>query len=172
MKTKNIDKHQVDLTTEVVTCFPNGGKVVVYNVIDHTTGDFQRILSCAKYFAQQGTQVVMPPKLNVTYKNSVYDTIFGTLRGTPYYGKCPDLLVDGVWYEHESYLGNYAKKSFRNMCNRGSKQSARIIVDDCGLTDGYMLRSVASRLAVGIDIQEVWVRYDDVLRLLYKTEGQ
>ena len=39
-------------------------------------------------------------------------------------------------------------------------------------TDGYMLRSIASRIALGIDIQEVWIRYDDILRLIYKTEGQ
>ena len=172
MKTKNTDRHQVDLTTEVVASFPNGGKVMVYNAIDRSTGDFHRILSCAKYFARQGKQVVMPPKLNVTYKNPAYDKIFGTLRGTPYYGKCPDLLVDNIWYEHEGFSGKSAKKSFRNMCNHGSKQSSRIIVDNCGLTDGYMLRSIASRITVGIDIQEVWVRYDNVLRLLYKTEGQ
>ena len=64
--------------------FPNGGKVVVYNAIDRNTGDFQRILSCAKYFAQQGKQVVMPPKMDVPYKNSAYDRIYGSLRGTPY----------------------------------------------------------------------------------------
>jgi len=172
LKTKSIDKHQVDLTTELVAIFPNGGKVVVYNAIDRNTEDFQRIFSCAKYFAQQGKQVVMPPKLDVPYKNSAYDRIYGSLRGTPDYGKCPDLLVDKVWYEHEGFSGDFAKKSFRNMCNHGSKQSSRIIVDYCGLTDGYMLRSIASRIAVEIDIQEVWVRYDDVLRLIYKTEGQ
>ena len=172
MKTENVDRHHVDLTMEVMASFPNGGKVVVYNAIDRTTDDFRRILSCAKYFAQQGRSVIMTPKLNGTYKNPAYDMIYGTLKGTPYYGKCPDLSVDGIWYEHESFSGNFAKKSFRNMCNHGSKQSARIIVDYCGLTDGYMLRSIASRIAVGIDIQEVWIRYDDILRLIYKTEGQ
>ena len=120
LMTKNTDRHQVDLTTEVVASFPNGGRVVVYNAIDRSTGDFHRILSCAKYFAQQGKQVVMPPKLNVTYKNPAYDKIFGTLRGTPYYGKCPDLLVDNIWYEHEGFSGKSAKKSFRNMCKHGS----------------------------------------------------
>ena len=53
----------------------------------------------------------MSPKLDVPYENPAYDKIFGSLRGTPYYGKCPDL-------------------------------------------------------------QEVWVRYNDKIRLLYKTEGQ
>jgi hypothetical protein len=172
LETKHADRHSIDLTTEVVATFPNGGRVVVYNAIDRTTGDFRRILSCAKHFAKQGKRVVMPPKLDVPYKNPAYDKIFGTLRGTPYYGKCPDLQVDGVWYEHEGFTGQNPKSSFKNMCNHGSKQSARIIVDYCGLTDGYMLRSIASRIVVGIDLQEVWVRHGDRIRLLYKTEGQ
>lgn len=164
MKTENIDKHQVDLTTEVVVRFPNGGKVVVYNAIDRTTGDFHRILSCAKYFAQQGKQVVMPPKLNVTYKNSVYDTIFGTLRGTPYYGKCPDLLVDGVWYEHEGFTNVNPKTNFSNMCNRGFHQSDRIIIEKCYLTDGYMLRSLVGQMKSGVKISELWIHERDGCR--------
>ena len=167
-KTEQVSRHPIDLSTEVLAILPNGGKVVVYNAIDRRTEDFRHILACATFFAKQGKQVVMPPKLDVPYKNPAYEQIFGSLRGTAYYGKCPDMLVDGVWYEHEGYTGNQAKKSFRNMCNHGSKQSARIVVDDCGLTDGYMLRSIASRLAIGIDIQEVWIRYEERLRLLYK----
>lgn len=166
------ERHPTDMTTTVLEQYPNGGCVVVFNSIDRETDDFQRILSCAKHFAKQGKLSIMTPKLDVPYKNPAYDKIYGSLKGTPYYGKCPDLCVDGIWYEHEGFTGCFAKKSFRNMCNHGSKQSAKIIVDYCGLTDGYMLRSIASRIAVGVDIQEVWVRYDDELRLLYKTEGQ
>ena len=36
----------------------------------------------------------MPPKLDVPYKNPAYDQIYAPLRGTPYYGKCPDMLID------------------------------------------------------------------------------
>ena len=31
---------------------------------------------------------------------------------------------------------------------------------------------IQSYCLLGIDIQEVWIRYDDILRLIYKTEGQ
>lgn len=166
------ERHPTDMATTVLEQYSNGGCVVVFNSIDRETDDFQRILSCAKHFAKQGKLSIMTPKLDVPYKNPAYDKIYGSLKGTPYYGKCPDLCVDGVWYEHEGFTGRFAKKSFRNMCNHGSKQSPKIIVDYCGLTDGYMLRSIASRIAVGVDIQEVWIRYGDELRLLYKTEGQ
>ena len=167
MKTENADRHQVDLSSEVMASFPNGERVVVYNAIDRTTGDFRRILSCAKFFAQQGKQVVMPPMLKVPYKNPVYDQIFGTLRGTPYYGKCPDLLVDGVWYEHEGFTSVNPKTNFANMCNRGFRQSDRIIIEKCGLTDGYMLRSLEGQMKAGVRISELWVRDGDECRLVF-----
>ena len=83
--------------------------------------------------------------------------IYGSLKGTPYYGKCPDLSVDGVWYEHEGFTGLKKKRSFRNMCNHGLKQSDRIIIEHCGLSDGYMLRSIGGQRKAGINISEVWI---------------
>jgi hypothetical protein len=153
-----------------MAAFPNGGRVVVYNAIDRTTEDFRRILSCAKHFAKQGKQVVMPPKLDVPYKNPAYDRIFGSLRGTIYYGKCPDLQVDGVWYEHEGFLGEKPKRSFRNMCYHGFRQCDRLILENCGLTFGFMYRSLLGRIARGEKIKEVWVRSENDMQLLYKAE--
>lgn len=173
MKTKNDDRHLVDLTTEVEVTFPNGGMVVVYNAIDRSTEDFRRILSCAKYFARQGKLVVMPPKLNVPYKNPVYDILFGTLRGTPYYGKCPDLLVDGVWYEHEGFTRSNPKSNFSNMLHRGLAQSDHIIIEKCGLSERIMRKSIRDRLVSGIRIKEIWIHEDEQIVLFFKnTEGQ
>lgn len=173
MKTKNVDSHEVDLTTEEMVTFPNGGKVVVYNAIDRSTDDFRRILSCAKYFAQQGKHVVMPPMLKVPYKNPVYDKIFGTLRGTPYYGKCPDLLVDGVWYEHEGFTNPNPKSNFSNMLRRGLAQSDRIIIEKCGLSERIMRKSIRDRLTSGIRIQEILMHDGEWITVVFKnTEGQ
>lgn len=141
----------------------------MYSAIDRTTEDFSRIYSCAKFFARQGMLVVMPPKLDVPYKNPIYDKIFGTLRGTPYYGKCPDMIVDGVWYEHEGFSGKNPKRSFRNMCNHGFKQSDRIIIEDCGLTDRQMRKSLAERIKRGALVEELWIRTSSGLRLYYKN---
>ena len=170
LETKHTDKHPIDLTTEVLATFPNGGKVVVYNAIDRSTADFCRILSCARFFAKQGKQVVMPPKLDVPYKNPAYEIIFGTLRGTPYYGKCPDLLVNGVWYEHEGFSGEKPKRSFRNMCYHGLRQCDRLILENCVLTFGFMYRSLLGRIKRGEKIKEVWVHSQNDMHLLYKAE--
>ena len=169
MKAEHIDRKPIDLSKEILASFQNGGRVLVYNAIDRSTEDFRRILSCAKFFAKQGRQVVMPPKLDVPYKNPAYDMIFGSLRGTPYYGKCPDLIVDGVWFEHEGFSGEKPKSSFRNMCNHGFKQSDRIIIEDCGLTDRQMRKSLAERIKKGALVEELWIRNELGLRLFYKN---
>ena len=131
------------------------------------------ILSCAKHFAQQGKHVVMPPKLDVPYKNPAYEKIFGSLRGTPYYGKCPDLLVDGVWYEHEGFASVNQKSNFSNMLHRGLSQSERIIIEKCSLSERIMRKSIRDRLASGVRIKEIWIRDEGVLTLFFKnTEGQ
>lgn len=165
------ERHPTDMTTTVFEQYPNGGCVVVFNSIDRETDDFRRILSCAKHFARQGKTAVMTPKLNVPYKNPAYDKIYGTLKGTPYYGKCPDLCVDGAWYEHEGYIHFNPKTNFANMCRRGFRQSSRIIVEDCGLTDGYMFRSIEGQLRAGIKIVELWVRTLKECRLVYKLKA-
>ena len=173
METKRADRHPIDLTTEVMATFPNGGRVVVYNAIDRTTEDFRRILSCAKHFAKQGKHVVMPPKLDVPYKTPAYDRIFGSLRGTPYYGKCPDLQVDGVWYEHEGFSRVNPKSNFSNMLHRGLSQSERIIIEKCSLSNRIMRKSIRDRLASGVLIKEIWIHDKGTVTLFFKnTEGQ
>jgi hypothetical protein len=173
LETKHADRHPIVLTTEVMETFPNGGRVVVYNAIDRTTEDFRRILSCAIFFAKQGKQVVMPPKLDVPFKNPAYEKIFGSLRGTPYYGKCPDLLVDGVWYEHEGFASVNPKSNFSNMLHRGLSQSERIIIEKCSLSERIMRKSIRDRLASGMRIKEIWIRDEGGVTLFFKnTEGQ
>ena len=163
-------RHPIDLTTEVLSRYPNGGTLTVYNSIDRTTGDFHRIRCCAEFFARQGKMVVMTPKLDVPYKNPAYDMIYGSLKGTPYYGKCPDLLVNGVWYEHEGYSNVNPKTNFSNMMKRGLRQSNRVILEDCGLTDGYMKRNVLVRISENQMITEVLVRKGDEIRVIFKAE--
>jgi hypothetical protein len=167
LETKRADRHPIDLTTEVMATFPNGGRVVVYSAINRTTEDFRRILSCAKHFAKQGKHVVMPPKLDVPYKNPAYDVIYGSLKGTAYYGKCPDLMVDSVWYEHEGHNSENPKTNFSNMCRRGFRQSDRIIIEKCELTDGYMFRSIQGQIKSGTIISELWVHSEGVCRQVF-----
>ena len=89
---------------------------------------------------------------------------------TPYYGKCPDLQEDGVWYEHEGYSNVNPKTNFSNMMKRGLRQSNRVIMEDCGLTDGYMKRNVLVRISENQRIREVLVRKGDEIRVIFKAE--
>lgn len=169
MKTNQTDRHRIDLSTEALATFPNGGKVVVYNAIDRNTEDFCRIMSCARFFAKQGKQVVLPPKLDVPYKNPAYYMIFGTLRGTPYYGKCPDLIIDNQGYEHEGYVTENQKHAIKNMLKHGLSQSDRIIIDKVKLTENYVKARIKGKVHEGKRVTEVWIRDGENLRLVYKN---
>lgn len=115
----------------------------------------------------------MPPKIDVPYKNPAYNMIYGSLQGTPYFGKCPDLSVDGLWYEHEGFISNNPKRAFRNMCNHGFAQSDKIIIEDCGLSERIMRKSTIDRIKSGVVITELWLHRGDDYTLFFKnTEGR
>ena len=78
--------------------------------------------------------------------------------------------MDGVWYEHEGYSNFNPKTNFSNMMKRGLRQSNRVIVEDCGLTDGYVKRNVLVRISENQRIREVLVRKGDEIRVIFKAE--
>ena len=107
-----------------------------------------------------------PPKFQ-------YECVYKSLVGTKYEGKCPDVNVNGEWYEHEGFTSSNPKNAFRNMMRDGLLQSNRLVIDRPSLTERYMRRSIFGRVERGEDIKEVWVREEDgSLTLLYKkTDG-
>ena len=155
------------LVKETVRTFENGGSLETYSIIDKTTDDYKRIEEAAMHFASLGKTVIITPKFDGSKFCPDYDAIYGSLKGTKYYGKCPDISIDGVWFEHEGFTGDNAKNSFRNMLNHGLKQSDRIIIEDCGLTDGYMMRSLEGRIKSGAVVSEVWIHSKTGYRRLY-----
>ncbi len=160
------------LVPETVRTYKNGGRIDVYKNIDRSTDDYKRIYDSADYFAKQGKKVTLTPKIDSPTNCYDYERIYDRLIGTKYYGKCPDLLVDDKYfYEHEGFTGRDQKRCFGNMLKHGLKQSNRLVVEDCGLTDGYMLRSIHGRIANGYAINEIWIKNGKDLRLLYKTNG-
>lgn len=167
------NNHQIDLSKKIMYQFTNGGKVVVYNSINRTSTDFQRIISCALFFAEQGKQVILTPKFNSPLKNKHYQEIYHSLIGTKYYGKCPDLCIDGIFYEHEGYIINNPKANFSNMLHRGLAQSDHIIIEKCNLSERIMKKSIRDRIKAGVSIKEIWVHEESQVVLLFKnTEGQ
>lgn len=90
------------------------------------------------------------------------------------HAKCPDLNVDGLWYEHEGFISNNPKNAFRNMIKDGLLQSTRLVIDKPNLTERFMKRELYNRINNGEDIEEIWLRYQDgEIKLLFKkTDGQ
>ena len=97
--------------------------------------------------------------------------MFGGLKGTKYERKCPDLIVDGRYYEYEGYTGQWSKRKLKNMLSHGLKQSDRIIINNNkGCSDRYIIQCIKSRIldkSFNYDIKEVWVYEKGKVRRLW-----
>ena len=147
-------------------------------MVDQTASDFEKVKACCDYFAKKGAKTLITPRFSETVTNPDYVLIYASLRGTPYWGKCPDFCVDGVWYEHEGYdetkdLSDNKNRmaTFCKMLTRGVKQSDKIIVEDCGVGRFYAKRRIYNRINFAHqNITEVYFRTSDGLELLYANE--
>lgn len=147
--------------------FENGGKILVHQLVNHEDSDYSKLISIAEHFASLGKEVKLTPKMSRPPK-FVYQNIYGSLMGTKYEGKCPDLLIDDVWYEHEGFTTDNPKNAFRNMMRDGLRQSDRLIIDKPELTTAYMKRVIWQRVQEGHLVNEIWLKDGGVLTLLYK----
>lgn len=145
------------------------GAVWVMRGLDQSHSDFIDLLEIARIMAMNGHQVVLLQ--SVHYKDPLYRAVYGDLYGSKYYRKCPDLLIDGKFFEYESFVTTNPKNALRNMLHNGLAQSDHLIIKDCNLSDGYILRSLRGLTQVGVDINEIWIYNEKTLRLIYKTEG-
>lgn len=135
-------------------------------------GDFEKLRQTAEEFARMGRNVTLTPKMTRPSRFQ-YECVYGSLVGTKYEGKCPDLNIDGLWYEHEGFTSANPKNAFRNMVTNGLKQSDRIIIDDPELAEAYMKRIIRNRIAEGQNIQEVWLRdKNGRIRSLYDKKSE
>lgn len=148
------------------------GTIKISKLINPESSDYDKLHQIAEYFASQGAEVEMTPKMSRP-ANFVYDCYYQDLRGTKYEGKCPDLRINGVWYEHEGFITTKPKNALRNMLSDGLVQSNRLIIDRPELTERYMERSIYNHIREGADIKEIWLlNKDGSLDLLYKkTDG-
>lgn len=144
------------------------GTVTIHQFVNRNDGDFHKLNEIATFFARtQGAEVILTPKMSRPPKFQ-YECIYSSLVGTKYEGKCPDLCVNGVWYEYEGFISSNPKNAFRNMLNDGLKQSDRLIIDKPNLTDAYMKRVIRQRVKGSQAIDEIWIKDGSDIRLLYK----
>ena len=148
------------------------GTISVNKGVNPNDSDYDKLYSIAQFFAKNGSEVHLTPKMSRPEKFK-YECIYSSLVDTKYEGKCPDLLIDGKWYEHEGFVTTNPKNAFRNMLRDGLRQSCRLIIDRPELTMRYMTRSIYNRLKKGEVIEEVWLlNKDGSIDLLYKkTDG-
>lgn len=164
-QTRNND---VPKSYRIENTYRNGGRVLVHEQVNTDDSDYEKLVSIASGFAALGNEVKLTPKMSRPPKFD-YKSIYGSLTGTKYEGKCPDLLVGDLWYEHEGFTSTNPKRAFANMMNHGLKQSSRLIIDKPDLTDGFMIRSIYGRIKQGAQIDEVWLRESSgITRLLFK----
>lgn len=140
------------------------GQIRINKLVNHNDSDYEKLYSIAEFFAKDGADVYLAPKMTRPGKFE-YNCIFNDAEYPP---KCPDLKINGIWYEHEGFVTDNPKRAFKNMLNDGLKQASRIIIDSPKLTDAYMKRNIFQRIKDGQIIKEVWLRYGEELRLLYK----
>ncbi len=145
------------------------GSLNILHGVNRNAKDYQGVLRSAKLFANQGKKVEILPSYNTT-KDKAYQEIFGKLKGTKFYGKCPDLRVDGFFIEHEATKRNSPKRNLSNMFTRGFGQSDRIIIEDCGHKTWYYKKRVYDYIRdnKAAHVSEVWLLKDNELIQLYK----
>jgi hypothetical protein len=146
--------------------FSNGGELFTHKLADKTAKDYKLVKSVGLEFARTGAKVKATPRVH--FKSDEYKDIYGSLIGTKYERKCPDLLINGKFYEVESFEKPWKKQKVRKMLSHGALQSSRLIIDNTkGCSDRFIRRSIYDRLHVGTKIEEVWLYEKGKLRKLF-----
>jgi hypothetical protein len=138
--------------------FTNGGRIEIAKGYIKKS-DYGDLLAISRCFAEKGENVKITTDIH--FKDEKYKQIFGKLNGTKYERKCPDLIINGKFYEYESFEPQFSKRKIANMISHGTKQSSRIIINNNkGCSDRYIQRNILERLKdknFKYDIDEVWI---------------
>ena len=131
--------------------YKNGGKVLIHSEVNRKQSDFTDLLSIANVFAKGGKVVALTPRVH--YKSDEYKEIYGSLIGTAYERKCPDLKIGEHFYEYESYLSPFKIKKISHMIRKGTEQAERIFIDNNkGCSDRYIFTNIYNRLRINSKI--------------------
>jgi len=148
--------------------YENGGKVLIPVNINKKRSDYKSLITIANSFAKEGKTVKLAPAVH--FKSDEYKEVYSSLIGTIYERKCPDLQIDELFYEYESYVPPFNKGKISHMLKDGLKQSSRIIINNTnGAADRYIKRLIYDRINKK-NIDEVWLYEKGKLRLLFKKQ--
>ena len=152
--------------------YPSGGKILKMKGLEGNGSDYKDIMAIAIFLAKKGHEVKVLHAVH--YKDPLYRLVYGNLIGTRYFRKCPDLLVDGLFYEYESYERPFKSRKNSHMLKRGAEQADRIIIDNNkGASDRFINNMIQARLKdknFRGAIEEVFVYEKGRVRLLFKKK--
>lgn len=160
------------LIAKVIARFPNGGRVIKYNVGEYNEKDIVDLVAIAKIKASNdGVIVKILPKIRAN--DNLYEVIFSDLAGTIYERKCPDLKIisekDGRHYfEYESFARPFKPRDLSRMLARGSRQAASLIIDvrETNITPSFIRKQIFRNLMDPYfkrPINQVWTYNGDQL---------
>ena len=149
--------------------FKNSGKIEIIDGYKKKP-DHKDLVSISRFFAQKGDEVTITTDIH--FKDEKYKEVFGGLIGTKYERKCPDLIINGKFYEYESYSPPFKKEKISNMISKGTKQSSRIIINNNkGSVHRNIKKNIHNRTTNEKQIiDEVWVYEKGKVILLYKKQ--
>ena len=152
---------------EVYKKYINGGEVLIHQGVNRKLSDFKTLLTIANIFARGGNIVELTPEIH--FKSDIYKEIYGSLIGTIYERKCPDLKIGDYFYEYEGFTPPFRLRKLFRMLSHGGKQSSRIIINNNrGASDTYLRRYIHSQIRQGACFDEVWAYEKGGVRLLFK----
>ncbi len=146
--------------------FDNGGVYIEHNIIDKTAKDYNMVKHIGLEVAKTGKEVKATPKLH--FKDPEYKKVYGSLIDTKYERKCPDLFIDGKFYEVESFAPPFSKDKLKRMFSNGVKQSDNLIINNTkGCSDRFIKKIIYDRIRLGQNIKQVWVYEKGKIRRVY-----
>jgi hypothetical protein len=161
-----------DISTELFTTvktYKSGGCVHIMNGVDKSKPDYKTIFTLASLFAKEGIEVFLLTSCH--FKSEEYKVVFGSLIGTKFERKCPDLLVDGKFYEYEGFEKPWNRRKIKNMLAHGLLQANCIIIDNTkGASDRIIRKAIMARLKIGTTMDEVWL-YEKGKKRLFFSNG-
>ena len=151
--------------------YESGGSVWLMKGLDPAASDYHDLLDIARIWAREGREVlVLAP---VHFKDPLYAEIYGPLIGTKYDWKCPDLLVNGEFYEYESFQPPWKRDKISKMLKNGLRQAPRVILKNRkGGSHRFYVRNIQTRIRLGMQISEVWLYEPEKLIRIYKNNGK
>lgn len=146
--------------------YDNGGEIRKHSLVDPKDSDYKVVRKSADWFAKSGEKVDLLPRYDATLKNPEYAKLYADLKDTKYWGKCPDMRINGLYYENEGHQGS---GDYSKMLRRGVKQSDNIILQYTGQSDSYLKKLIKFRINEGQEINEVWIDNNGELTQFFKN---